>query len=127
MPSAAPNPNSSSPETVINYKKFSGFSEEQYRIARQKMLEICFAVLKLKCHEAEDIVGIATEPGVNRRRRSEDSVYLDARNWSSEQFAEVQRLAEELNVGKDLTRVHKSENEYPTDRSAVSSFLAGLD
>jgi len=111
----------------MTLKKPHGSTEEQYRIARQRMLEICCAVVKLKCPEAEDIVGIATEPGVNRSQRSEDSVYLDARDWAAEDFAAVERLAQEFDVGTDLTRMEMSENEYPTNDSSVASFIAGRE
>ncbi len=55
-------------------------SEADHREVRRKMLEACCMVMKLVFPEALDIVGIATEPGpAANERRSEDSLYLDAR------------------------------------------------
>jgi hypothetical protein len=51
--------------------------------------------VKLKCPEALDVIGIATETG-DDESRSEDAVYLDARDWPAEAEAEARRLQDEL-------------------------------
>lgn len=58
--------------------------EEENRTVRRNYLEVCIYVAKMKYPDALDVVGIATESGVSRERRSEDALYFDARQWSEE-------------------------------------------
>lgn len=90
--------------------------ETKYREGRRKHLEEYCLVVKLKFPDAEDIIGIATEPGMNEYR-SEDVVYYDARNWSSEEEMEARILHEDLGLLKNTTRSHNKEYEFPLKRS----------
>ena len=64
--------------------KLGRMPDEDYRSARQHMLEACCMITKLVFPDAEDIVGIATETGASLAARSEDALYLDARRWTTE-------------------------------------------
>ena len=54
-------------------------------------------VTKLNFPEATDIVGLATECGLEAKR-SEDLLCLDARIWTDKQQAEAQTLKRELEI-----------------------------
>jgi len=72
-------------------------SESEYRGVRRKLLEALCMVVKLKFPMATDVVGIATEPGLGSER-SEDVVWLDARNWPPECQAEAESLQRDLGL-----------------------------
>lgn len=74
---------------------------EEYREFRSKLLEALCLVTKLRFPEAEDIIGIATEPG-DAMQRSEDTLYLDAREWSDDMRREAMALEEDLGLLKDV-------------------------
>lgn len=67
-------------------------SLEEYRLVRTRLLEALCHVTKLICPEAVDIVGFATQPGLETSPRSEDVAYLDARQWSEEQNEYARQL-----------------------------------
>jgi SEC-C motif len=87
-------------------------SYEQYRKARNDMLQWCCMVTKLKFPDAQDIIGIATEVGLGDSR-SEDAIYYDARSWTPEEQAEAQELHEELGLLRSLTPFARTYYEYP--------------
>ena len=74
---------------------------EEYREVRREYLEVCMRVAKLKCPKALDIIGIATETGLDDSRRSEDAAYLDGRVWTAEHQADAERLQRELELFVD--------------------------
>ena len=89
-----------------------GIPPKEYREVRGAFLEACCMVTKLKFPHAMDIVGIATETGLNAIR-SEDAIYLDARIWGPEQQAEAQGLQNDLGILTETELFHESINEYP--------------
>ena len=60
-----------------------GKPQKEYREVRKYLLESYCMVVKHKFPGAQDIVGIATEPGMNSYR-SEDAIYMDVRIWTPE-------------------------------------------
>lgn len=94
---------------------FEGATYEQYREVRRELLSAYCMVVKLKCPEALDIIGIATETG-DDESRSEDAIYLDARDWPAEAEAEARRLQDELGLLRDTAMFASTENEYPDGR-----------
>jgi len=88
-------------------------SYEEYRQGRHKFLEACCLVTKLKFPEAQDIVGIATEPSFDRKGRSEDALYFDAREWTPEMEAEARELQEKLGLLENPTMYRVRDDEYP--------------
>jgi len=93
-------------------RKPTDFTYEKYREFRRNMLEVYCRATKVIYPEALDIVGIATEPGVDELR-SEDALYLNARDWTQELQEEAVRIRDELSILKEI-RFHRCEvREYP--------------
>jgi len=90
-------------------------SYDEYRQVRRKLLEALCMVAKLRFPDALDIIGIATEVGIDNATRSEDAVYLDAREWNDDQAAEAKSLREDLGLLKSLNRFEGREYEYPSE------------
>ncbi|MGK7883082.1 MAG: hypothetical protein AB4057_00460 [Crocosphaera sp.] len=86
---------------------------EVYREARWALLEAYCSSVKLNFPDAQHIVGIATEPGLNNRSQSEDAMYLDATNWTEEDAAKTREIVEELNIFKNAKPFNIHDKEYP--------------
>ena len=69
-------------------------------------------VTKLKCPEAQAIVGIATETGM-QAPRSEDALYMDVSSWSEDMDASARELQRELGLLLELKEFRSVEKEYP--------------
>jgi hypothetical protein len=95
-------------------QKPPGVDQEEYREVRRSLLgEIC-GVVKVKFPDAQDIAGIATEPGpIDAPTRSEDAVWLDARVWTPENDAYAASAQEELGLLVKLKESRANEREYP--------------
>jgi len=87
-------------------------SYAEYREVRRKLLEAYCLVTKLRFPDALDIVGIATETGLSKSR-SEDALYLDARDWGAEIKEEATKLQRDLGLLTNTTECHTTVNEYP--------------
>lgn len=85
---------------------------DEYRKVRREYLEACMRVAKLKCPDALDIVGIATETGLDDPR-SEDAAYLDGRVWTAEHQADAERLQKQLELFVNPKIKKSIEHEYP--------------
>ena len=85
----------------------------EYREVRGHYLGWCCLVARLKYPEAEDIVGIATEPGIKRETRSEDAVYFDGRVWTEEHEREALSLQEDLRILTTVREFRSTTLEYP--------------
>ena len=95
---------------VLPHPEYASY--EDYRAVRYELLECLCRVVKFKFPNAEDILGIATETG-NAENRSEDAVYLDARDWTEELQAEAQSLHEELRLLSDTKMFKDTIKEFP--------------
>ena len=87
-------------------------SEEEYREVRYKFLEAHCMVTKLIFPDALDIIGIATESGMDLYR-SEDALYLDAREWNDDMQTEALSLQQDLGILTNLTMHAGKEYEFP--------------
>lgn len=92
---------------------FEDHSYEDNRAVRRAFLEACCKVAKLKFPDAQDIVGIATESGLSNAERSEDAVYLDARQWTTELEDDARRVQSELSIFVEARETRSVEQEYP--------------
>jgi len=88
------------------------YSEEDYRVVRRNHLIDYCMVVKLKFPEAEHVVGIATDAGVDEYR-SEDLVYLDVTDWSDDQRMEAERIKTEFNILNSVRFAGGRVQEYP--------------
>ena len=70
-------------------------------------------VVKLKFPDAQDIVGIATEPGLSNPFRSEDAMYFDARAWTAENEEDARELQSKAELLLNVTESRIHEKEYP--------------
>jgi hypothetical protein len=94
------------PEDVTN---------EKYREIRRELLGDYCLVVKYKFPEAEDIIGFATEIGKNGHR-SEDLIYLDARQWTEENQLLAERYHNEMGLLKTINRFEGKEFEFPAEK-----------
>lgn len=87
---------------------------DEYREARRGLLGAYCQAVKVLFPEALDIVGIATEPLTDiDAERSEDALYLDARDWSEASQAEAEALKNDLHLLEDTKEFAGTEREYP--------------
>jgi len=91
-------------------------TDEAYRELRGKALYAYCMATKVVVPEATDIVGLATESGLELKRRSEDMMYLDASKWTSELQKEAEALRENAGIFKTMKKFASSFNEYPTNK-----------
>ncbi|HXT13498.1 MAG TPA: SEC-C domain-containing protein [Candidatus Angelobacter sp.] len=98
----------------------SKIPEEVYRIRRKNLLSDCCLVARLKFPEMKDIIGFATEPGLNLPGgRSEDICYVDGRVWTPEMEKEALAAQEHSKILKAPvpTRFHALEfPDVPLER-----------
>jgi hypothetical protein len=96
------------------FPHYHGLSEEQYRTMRREVLfRYCF-VTRFKFQDAQDIIGFATEPGIDSHG-SEDLVYYNARGWSDEHNREAESISNEFGLLKTIRRFGAKEFEFPTE------------
>lgn len=86
----------------------------QYRRARGYALHSLMLTVKLKFPDAMDIVGIATESGLEAYPRSEDCGYIDARDWCDHLHHEAIFRQKELNLLERATVRHRTDQEFPS-------------
>lgn len=90
-------------------------TEESNRLVRRNYLEACIRVAKLKNSNAQDIIGIATESGLENAGRSEDAIYFDARHWTEEEDRDAQELQKNLDILTTPKMMMSHIVEYPVD------------
>jgi hypothetical protein len=89
---------------------------EEYRETRRNILEIYCKTVKLKFPEAQHIVGIATESGFDNEGRSEDTMYVDAIDWTEEDDIRAKEASEALNILKNPNMFTIHYQEYPLQK-----------
>ena len=92
---------------------FNNHPEEENRAVRRSFLEACCQITKLKCPDAQDIIGIATESGWSNPTRSEDALYLDARQWTTELNDQALEFQRELGILVDPRETRFVKQDYP--------------
>ncbi len=106
--------------------KTENMSYERYREIRGELLASYLQITKLRYSNAIDIIGLATETGLSEER-SEDFMYLDTRNWSSDDNIEAERIEKELIASGLLgkrTMFRGTTNEYPDEK--ISEVIIGM-
>ena len=92
---------------------------EDYRSARGHLLEALCRVTKVMNPGAIDIVGLATETGIETVIRSEDAFYLDAREWNAEDETHARQLQLDLNLLTNVSWSHARDWEFPVPDSEL--------
>ncbi len=97
---------------------------DEYRKVRSILLQKHMLIAKLRFPEAQHIVGIATETGLNSKR-SEDAAYLATQNWEAAEKAEAELAEKELKdiglLGKQIQR-RTVAKEYPYEKGQILDF-----
>lgn len=97
----------------VLFPQWAERSYEDYRQVRANLLAAYCRVVKVRFPEAEDVIGIATEPGTGSVR-SEDAAYVDARAWTEEDEREARKEQKELNILVNTSEARTfTEKEYP--------------
>lgn len=102
-------------------------SEADYRIARREVLHAYIGTVKILNPDAEDIVGFATETA-KFDSRSEDVIYADVREWTTEMQADAEAKRDYYNCFKTVVKREFSDHEYPDParyENAVSISFGG--
>jgi len=86
---------------------------DEYRDIRRRLLEDCCLVTKLVYPDAKDIIGIATETDPQLVNRSEDSLYIDAREWDAQMESETKKIQMELGILTRPKKHHELIREFP--------------
>lgn len=92
--------------------RLTELSEREYREGRQDILLSYCMVVKYKFPDAEDIIGFATDSG-RYQYRSEDLIYLDAREWTEENQKQAEYYCNEVGLLKKVNRTAGKEYEFP--------------
>ncbi|MGB8522326.1 MAG: SEC-C domain-containing protein [Candidatus Acidiferrales bacterium] len=98
-------------------KRDAGISDGKYRKVRKTLLANYCQVTKLKFPDAIDIIGIATESGVDTRR-SEDLIYVNTSKWSAADEARAKEVQNRLGLLKKVTATSAREYEYPVNHES---------
>ncbi len=92
-----------------------GQEYSEYRTARGKLLEAYCMVVKYLHTKAESIVGLATE-SIGVESRSEDLIYLDARDWSDQLQKQAEDFHNEYGLLKTTNQFRTREYEFPVEQ-----------
>jgi hypothetical protein len=95
-------------------------SYEVYRRGRARLLEAYCLATRLEYHNAQYVIGIATEP-LDSYGRSEDMCVLDGNSWSEELAKEADALKKEFGIFTGLKQTPFHELEYPLERNQQTS------
>lgn len=96
----------------LSLKPRPGESIAEYRDLRMELLRACCLATKSKFPDADDIIGIATEP-FSSHERSEDIIYLDGRGWTAEMIANAEEMRLKLGLMTNTKPYEINESEYP--------------
>jgi SEC-C motif-containing protein len=91
----------------------TGESESDYREVRRSLLVMLCHVTKLKFPNALDVIGLATENRFAGDSRSEDALYLDARNWDSQLDNEARDWQQKFGLLVDVRESRSVVSEFP--------------
>jgi hypothetical protein len=94
-----------------------GQSDDSYRKVRRELLEVLCHVTKVVYPDALDIVGLATETGIDAEPRTEDALYLDARMWNEEAESRARAAQKEFGLLTKLTKFQDKVAEFPIPRA----------
>ena len=115
MPSHAGDPH----YVFVCVRRGEQMSEDEYRDARRTVLRNYCYTVKLKWPEAQSVVGIATESGMDEPR-SEDMIYFDASAWTKEDEAHAKEIQERFKLLQKAKMTKGVTHEYPVDHRGAS-------
>jgi len=86
---------------------------DEYREFRRGMLECTVFVTRLINPDAEHVIGIAMESGVNPTASSEDLMYFDCSGWNDEIENQAREDQIQLGILRAPKRIEVNIKEYP--------------
>lgn len=101
-----------------------GSTEKEYRAGRRQLLADYCMVTKLEHRDAEHIVGIATEAGLEGAPHSEDALYYDARDWTEAEATQARRIQKDLGLLRRVTMQRSTEQDYPSEPTRWSGKIS---
>jgi hypothetical protein len=90
-------------------------SLEDYRNIRRNILHNYCMAAKVRFPKAEKIIGIATE-SISHQRRSNDLIYIDARNWTRDHQKEAEEIIDKYNLLVNAKMSQGVEREFPSEQ-----------
>lgn len=108
---------------LLLFPWFDEKPEDENRTVRRNFLEACIYVARMKYRDALDVVGIATESGVDHERRSEDALYFDARGWSDDDDELARSYQRDLGILVGEQMFSKHVVEYPIGEATERGLL----
>lgn len=96
---------------------FESKPEADNRDFRRRYLEACVYVARMKHRGAVDIIGIATESGIDHDRRSEDVLYFNAREWGPDDDELARSYQQDLGILVNEQMFSSHVEEYPLETS----------
>ena len=98
-----------------------GESNDEYRKHRRLVLESYSLVVRYLNPSVPAVVGLAMEPGLARKARSEDILAFDARDWSPEAEERARYLHHEGGLLREQRKFAATVHEYPATAPASDS------
>lgn len=115
-------PNSSDPWYVfLTLEHVPSESDSEYRKHRRFLLESYCLVARYLNPSVPAVVGLAMEPRLARKERSEDILAFDARDWSPETEERARYLHDEVGLLREQRKFAASVREYPIVAPASNS------
>ena len=93
--------------------KLAKQTDDEYREIRRELLVTLCCITKVVRPEALDIIGLATETGIDMETRSEDALSLDARYWTEELEAQARVAQEKSGLLTNLKTFQDKVAEFP--------------
>ena len=100
-------------------RRYESMSYEEYRDARRILLENYCLTVKYKNPEAQKVIGIATESGLDEDR-SEDMLCYEASSWTSDDEAYIKELLTRMPLLNNVRMTRGVAQEYPVDHRGVN-------
>lgn len=94
---------------------FADQPEADNRDLRRRFLEACIFVARMKQPGALDVIGIATESGIDQERRSEDALYFNAREWGPDDDELARSYQQDLGILVNEQMISRHVEEYPLE------------
>lgn len=98
-----------------------GQPDADYREARRNLLLMLVHVVKLNFPEATDIVGLATETGMDTSIRSEDALYFNTRGWNDALAAQAIEWRDRFGLLSNVVRFEDRISEFPITTRSITS------
>ncbi|MDB5137147.1 MAG: hypothetical protein JWP37_3750 [Mucilaginibacter sp.] len=94
-------------------EKFYQYDYDLYRQYRRTLLEITVFITRLKYTDAEHVIGIAMESGIEPTASSEDLLYFDCSGWNDEIEKQAMKDQKEFGILQSPSYIEIDIKEFP--------------